>query len=88
MRPSTQKDGTLVYEYVLLYTDNFLVVSENAKNILKEYIERYFELKPDSIVPPSLYLGSYLREVTLDTGIKSYSFGYTQYVQDAVNNVE
>ena len=27
MRPATQKDGKLVYEYVLLYTDGFLVVS-------------------------------------------------------------
>ena len=30
MSPVTQKDGTLVYEYVLLYTDDFLVVSENS----------------------------------------------------------
>ena len=35
MCPATQKDGTLAYEYVLLYTDNCLVVSENAESILK-----------------------------------------------------
>ena len=60
MRPATQKDGTLVYEYVLLYADDCLVVSVNAESILKEEIGRYFELKLDSIGPPSLYLGGHL----------------------------
>ena len=49
MRPATQKDGTELYEYVLLYTDYCLVLSENAESILKNEIGRYFELKPDSI---------------------------------------
>ena len=60
MRPATQNDGTEVYEYVLLYTDDCLVVSENAESILKNEIDRYFELKPDSIGPPSLYLGGHM----------------------------
>ena len=30
-----KKDGTLVYAYVLLYTDYCFVVSENAESILK-----------------------------------------------------
>ena len=49
MRPATQKYGTEVYEYVLLYTDDCLVVSENSEGILKNEIGRYFGLKPDSI---------------------------------------
>ena len=60
MRPATQKDGTELYEYFLLYTDDCLVVSENTESILKNEIGRYFELKPDSIGPPSLYLGGHL----------------------------
>ena len=88
MCPATQKDGTLVYEYVLLYTDDCIVVSENAESILIEDIGRYFKLKTDSIGPPKLYLGGYLREMTLDTGIKSWYFGSTQYVHAAVKNVE
>ena len=88
MRPDTQQDLILVYEYVLLYTDNFLVVSENVESILKEEICRYFELKPYSIGPPSLYLGGYLWEVTLDNGIKDWAFEYTHYIQDNVKNTE
>ena len=57
MRPDSKQDGTEVYEYVLSYTDDCLVVSENSESILKNEIGRYFELKPDSIGPPSLYLG-------------------------------
>ena len=47
MRPATQKHGTEVYEYFLFYTDDCLVVSENAEIILKNEISRYFELKPE-----------------------------------------
>ena len=75
MHPTTKKDGTLVYEYVLLYTDGCLVVLENAESILKNEIGKYFELKPESIGPHSLYLGGRLREVTLESGVKAWAFG-------------
>ena len=87
-RPDTQKDGTEVYEYVLLYTDDCLVVSENAESILKNEIGRYFELKPDSIVPSSLYLGVHLQKIELINGVEAWAFSSTQYVQTAVKNVE
>ena len=88
MSLDTQKYGTLVHVYVLLYTNDCLVVSENSESILEEEIGRYFELKPDSIVPPSLSLGGYLQEVTFNTGIKAWYFGYTHYVQASVKNLE
>ena len=88
MCPATQKGVTLVYEYILICTDDCLVVSENAESILKKEIVRYFELKPDSIVTPSLYLGGHLREVTLDTGIKAWVCGSTKYVQASFKNLE
>ena len=77
-----------MYEYVLLYTDDCLVVSENAYSILKEEIGRCFYLKPDSIGTPSLYLGGHLREVALDTSMKAWYFVSPQYVQSDVKNVE
>ena len=54
IRPPTQNNGTLVYEYFLLYTDYCLVVFENTESIPKKEIGRYFELKPDSIGPLSI----------------------------------
>ena len=45
-------------------------------------------MKPDSIGPPSLYLGGHIRKVVLNTGVEAWAFGSTKYVQAAVKNVE
>ena len=71
MQLATMKDGSLAYKYVLLYTDDCLVVSENANSILKQEIRKYFELKPESTGPPSLYLVGRLREVVIESGEKA-----------------
>ena len=52
MRPALRHSNKEVYECVLLYTDDCLVVSDSAEAILKEEIRKYFELKPKSISPP------------------------------------
>ena len=73
-RPSKQNtDSSPYYEYVLLYTDDILVISDNAEAILKEEIGKHFELKPDSIGPPSQYLGGKLNLRTLSNGQKAWS---------------
>ena len=38
----TRADGTKYYECVLLYVDNFLVISDEAEDILQNYIRIYF----------------------------------------------
>ena len=50
MRPAIKSDGTLHYEYVLLYTDDALAVGENAEKILREEIGKYFELRPAEVL--------------------------------------
>ena len=57
---------TKYYEYVLLYTDDCLVISDRAETLLRNEIGKYFELKESSIGPPTKYLGSKLREVELE----------------------
>ena len=52
MRPAKKSDGSPYYEYVLLYVDDCLVISENAEDLLTNEIGRYFELKPNSVGPP------------------------------------
>ena len=73
---------------MLLYTDDALVISENAKKILREELGQYFELKEESIGPPTLYLGGHVRKLQLDNGVRAWSFGSSQYVNAAVKNVE
>ena len=55
---------------------------------MKQEIGKYFELKPESIGPHSLYLGGRLHEVVLESGEKAWAFGSSQYVQAAVKNIE
>ena len=85
------KDGTPYYEYILLYTDDLLVISDRAEEILRNEIgsgERSFELKPDSIHPPSQYLGGKLTLRELPSGIKAWGYSSGQYVKEAVGNVK
>ena len=64
-----RKDGTPYYEYFLLYTDDFLVISDNAENILRGEIRKSFKLKDKSIGDPGQYLGGKLCKVKLENGI-------------------
>ena len=63
MRPIKKTDGSPCYEYVLLYTDDEMVISENGEKVLREGIGKYFELKEFYIRPPKQYLGDHMRKV-------------------------
>ena len=88
MRPAKKGDGSPCYDYVLLYMDDALVISDNAEFILRNEIGRYFELKESSIGPPKMYLGAGIRKVKLDNGMEAWAASSSQYVQAAVRNVE
>ena len=46
MRESVQEDGiTKYHEYVLLYTDGCLVISDQGKAVIRNEIGKYFRLK-------------------------------------------
>eukprot|EP00957_Ditylum_brightwellii_P189314 14409335-Ditylum_brightwellii.AAC.1 len=47
IRLGKKSNGQDCYDYVLLYTDDALVVGENAERILRAEIEKYFELKEE-----------------------------------------
>ena len=87
-REQQRPDGSKVYEYVLLYTDDCLVISDRAESTLREEIGKYFELKEESIGPPKLYLGGQMRQVEMSNGAKAWAFGSAQYVKAAVENVK
>ena len=88
MRESVrEKTGEAYYEYVLLYVDDCLVMSDRADSILRSELNKYFMLKEESIGAPSQYLGGKLRMVELENGQKAWAFGSKQYVETAVNNV-
>ena len=88
MRPAKMQDGSKYWEYVLLYTDDCLVISENGEAVLRNEIGKYFELKEESIGAPNIYLGGKLRKVECENGVHAWAFGSSQYIQAAVGNVE
>ena len=88
MRPVIKSNGNTYYEYILLYVDNALMVSENAESILCNELGRYFHLKEESIGPPTVYLGGRVHKVQLENGVWAWSFSSLQYVQSAIKNVE
>ena len=82
-----KKDGTPYWEYVLLYVDDMLCISEEAKGGCEE-IGKYFTLKPGSAGPPDIYLGGKVSMVTMPNGVTCHAYSSSQYVQNAVKNVE
>ena len=88
MRAAKKSNGESYWEYVLLYVDDILCISDNGEHVLGNEIGRYFELKEESVGPPTIYLGGRMRQITLATGTKAWAFGSSQYVQAAVANVE
>ena len=88
MRPAIKIDGNTYYEYILLYVDDAMVVSENAESILLNEHRRYFHLKEELVGPPTVYLGGRVRKVQLGNGVWAWSFSSSQYIQSAIKNVE
>ena len=87
LRSAISSNGEEYYEYVLLYVDDVLVVSEHPKECLLE-IDKYFPMKPGSIGVPKLYLGGKVSQVQLPNGVNAYAISMSQYVQEAIKNVE
>ena len=88
MREAKKPDCTDYWEYVLLYTDDALCISCRAEQVLRDEIGKYFTLEEESVGVPELYLGGRITKVTLENVLSAWGFSSSQYVQQAVKNVE
>ena len=77
-------EGTDYYQYVLLYTNYILAIMQNPEDFIRHDLGKIFVVKPNSIGPPTKYLGNKVSYVILDNGQNSWSFSSSQYVKDAV----
>eukprot|EP00957_Ditylum_brightwellii_P011033 836400-Ditylum_brightwellii.AAC.1 len=75
LRPAIKSIGLEYYEYVLLYTDDVLVVSNEAEKLLREGIGKYFGLKEESVGKPKIYIRGHMQEVELENGTCAWAFG-------------
>lgn len=87
MKEEVDKEGGPYWEYMLLYVDDALCISEDPEGSLRR-LDKYFPMKPGSIGAPKLYLGAKLSKVTLENGVEAHAFSMSQYAQEAVKNVE
>ena len=56
MWSATRTDDQYYYEYILMYVDDCLCISENPNPALLQ-VDKYFPIKPASLGPPKTYLG-------------------------------
>jgi hypothetical protein len=89
LRPATKDDGCQYYEYILVYTDNILVVSHRPLEILTA-VDQHYLLKADSIGPPKQHLGSQIGLFHLPDDPKRtrWSMSSENYVKEAIRNVK
>ena len=87
MRKSRNSYGTECYDYMLLYANDFLAISEAPKEAVL-HIDKFFKMKPNSIAPSDIYLGCKVKKIRLPNMVKAWTFSSSQYVQGAVSNVE
>jgi len=87
VRETKSLDGFTCWKYLLLYADDTLSIGPNSMENLME-LNKYFKLKKPSIGLPKLCLGGKISKVIMDDGVWAYAFSSSQYVQEAVANVE
>jgi hypothetical protein len=66
-----KNDGEQFYEYLLVYTDDLLAVATNPQGILDDNNVSY-QLKPESVGHPNIYLGSKVSKAKLINGIECW----------------
>ena len=87
MREAEKDDGTPYWEYVLIHTDDCLVISNDGENLIRTQIGKCFVVKEKSIGPPDIYLGNKVSHVELMNGVKAWSFSSAQYVKASVDKI-
>jgi hypothetical protein len=88
MRTATRVDGRKYYEYLLVHTDDLLVISEKPQRILDD-IDSHFKLKAGSVEAPRKYLGAAISQFALpQKGLEVWAMSSDDYLKEALKNVK
>ena len=87
-RPAVKPDGFKYYEYILVYVDDILLISHDAK-ALGDYLSTQYRLK-EGPEKPKRYLGADIHEVIFpyEPNTTRWAMSSYTYVKEAINNVE
>jgi hypothetical protein len=64
-------DGVKYWAYILIYVDNILCVHHDPGTSLA-HIDKYFKMKPGSIMEPTFYLGAKLKKTAMPNGMVAW----------------
>ena len=87
MRPAVKADGFKYWEYVLVYVDDVLSISNDPESTMAG-LQRKFKLKDDKIEEPTMYLGASLTKMNNTENKTCWAMSSDEYIQAAVKNVE
>ncbi len=86
MKKGPNCSGTIVWTYILVYSDDLLVIAAKPKDVL-DMIGRHFKLKDGSVKRPTQYLGADIGKHSLPNGYAWFQ-SPDSYVKEAITNVE
>ena len=75
------------YEMILVYVDDILIFSRAPKQVMND-LGKLYELKPESVREPDIYLGANIEKVQLPDGRSEWAMTSRTYVKNAVKIVE
>ena len=80
MQKAIKYNGIEYYEYMLLYVDDCLAISEAPKEAVLQ-LDKLFKMQPISIAPPNIYLGGKVKKMRLPNMVEACTFSSSQYAQ-------
>ena len=91
MRAKTKPDGSQYWSYIMVYTDDLLVV-DHEPQVIMDYMASRYTLKPGSVMEPDSYLGSQISKFRIDGAEDPdkprWAMSSELYVKQAVADVE
>jgi hypothetical protein len=85
-RAATKSNGFKYYEYILVYVDDCLIVSDNPRHIL-DRLEKEHQYRLKDVGEPTRFLGAKIGPVTVE-GIDSWSISAQSYLEKALATIE
>jgi hypothetical protein len=64
-------DGVKYWAYILIYVDDILCVHHDPGTSLAQ-IDKYFKMKPGSIMEPTFYLGAKLKKTAMPNSVVAW----------------
>ena len=87
LRPGKKANGDDYYEYIVMYVDDILAISEKPEAVLKSLEGNTVKYKNGKIGPPEVYLGAKLSKKSIN-GVSCWTITSVDYIKAAVKTIK